>query len=100
MAAAIGFSIELANEQAGTCCGNECRPDDDGGHQPVLHQRSMSGPVRGRRQIVKVAAHLERAGRFEPARLDRLEAGRSDQPLNFLASTVVVGGVEEDRELR
>jgi hypothetical protein len=49
---------------------------------------------------MKVAAHLEPARLFEPAGLDRLEAGRSDQPLNFLASTVVVGRVEEDRRLR
>jgi hypothetical protein len=46
---------------------------------------------------VKVAAHLESTRLFDPADLHRLEAGRSDQPLDFLASTVVVGRVEEDR---
>jgi len=49
---------------------------------------------------VKVAAHLEPTRLFDPAGLHRLEAGRSDQPLDFLASTVVVGHVEEDRRLR
>jgi hypothetical protein len=34
---------------------------------------------------VKVAAHLESARLFDPAVLLRLEAGRSDQPLDFLA---------------
>jgi len=46
---------------------------------------------------VKVAAHLESTRLFDPADLHRLEAGRPDQPLDFLASTVVVGHVEEDR---
>jgi hypothetical protein len=43
---------------------------------------------------VKVAAHLEPARLFDPARLGRLEAGRPDQPLDLLAGTVVVGRVE------
>ena len=49
---------------------------------------------------MKVAAHLEPTGLFDPADLHRLEAGGADQPLNFLAGTVVVGHVEEDRQLR
>jgi hypothetical protein len=49
---------------------------------------------------VKVAAHLEPTRLLDPARLDRLEAGHPDQPLDFLASTVVVGRVEEDRRPR
>jgi hypothetical protein len=49
---------------------------------------------------VKVAAHLEPTRLVDPAGLHRLEAGRSDQPLDFLASTVVVGRVEQDRRLR
>ena len=49
---------------------------------------------------MKVAAHLEPARLFEPAGLDRREAGRPDQPLDFLASTVIVGRVEQDRGLR
>ena len=51
-------------------------------------------------EIVKVAAHLESARLLDPADLHRLEAGRSDQPLDFLAGTVVVGRVKEDRRLR
>jgi hypothetical protein len=49
---------------------------------------------------VKVAAHLESTRLFDPAGLHRLEAGRPDQPLDFLASTVVVRRGEEDRRLR
>jgi hypothetical protein len=49
---------------------------------------------------VKVAPNLESTRLFDPADLHRLEAGRSDQPLDFLASTVIVGRVEEDRRLR
>jgi hypothetical protein len=52
------------------------------------------------RQVVKVAAHLESARLFDPAGLHRLEACRSDQPLDFLAGPVVVGQIEEDRQLR
>ena len=44
--------------------------------------------------------HLEPTRLFDPAGLHRLEAGRPDQPLDFLASTVVAGRVEEDRRLR
>ena len=51
-------------------------------------------------EIVKVAAHLESTRLFDPADLHWLEAGRSDQPLDFLAITVDVGRVEEDRRLR
>ena len=51
-------------------------------------------------EIVKVAAHFEPTGLLDPADLHRLEAGRSDQPLDFLTSTIVVGGVEEDRRFR
>ena len=60
----------------------------------------MTAPVRADHEIVKVAAHLESTRLFDPADLHRLEAGCSDQPLDFLASTVIVGGVEEDRQLR
>jgi hypothetical protein len=56
-----------------------------------------SGPARQRPrlggadyEIVKVAAHLESARLFDPAGLHRVEAGRSDQPLDFLASTVML----------
>jgi len=49
---------------------------------------------------VKIAAHLEPTRLFDPANLRRLEAGRSDQPLDFLAGTVIVGRVEQDRRLR
>ena len=63
-------------------------------------ERAMSAPLRADYEIVKVAADLESARLFEPADLDRLEAGRSDQPLDFLAGTAVVGRVEEDRRLR
>jgi hypothetical protein len=48
---------------------------------------------------VKVAAHLKPARLVDTAGLHRLEAGRSDQPLDFLAGTVVVGRVEQDRRL-
>jgi hypothetical protein len=51
-------------------------------------------------EIVKVAAHLEPARLCEPAGLHRLEASRPDQPLDFLARTVVVGYVEQDRLFR
>ena len=51
-------------------------------------------------EVVKVAAHLEPTRLFDPAGLHRLDAGHSDQPLDFLASTVVVGRVEQDRRLR
>jgi hypothetical protein len=50
--------------------------------------------------IVQVAAHLEPARLTDPARPRRLEAGRPDQPLGFLAGPVVVGRVEQDRRLR
>ncbi|MGH3188296.1 MAG: hypothetical protein ACRDOL_13680 [Streptosporangiaceae bacterium] len=40
---------------------------------------------------MKVAAHLESTRLPDPAGLHRLEAGRSDQPFDFLASTVVAG---------
>jgi hypothetical protein len=49
---------------------------------------------------VKVAANLESTGLFDPTDLHWLEAGGSDQPLDFIAREVVVGGVEEDRRLR
>jgi hypothetical protein len=49
---------------------------------------------------VKVAADLEPTRLFDPVGLDRLEADRPDQPLDFLASTVVVGRVEQNRRLR
>ena len=51
-------------------------------------------------EIVKVATHLEPTRLFDPADLHWLEAGRSDQPLDFLASAIVVGRIEEDRRLR
>ena len=50
-------------------------------------------------EIVQVAAHLESARLFDPADLHRLEAGRSNQPLDFVATTVVVGHVEQHRRL-
>jgi len=49
---------------------------------------------------VKIAAHLEPTRLFDTADLRRLETGRSDQPPDFLASTVIVGRVEQDRRLR
>jgi hypothetical protein len=55
----------------------------------------MMAPVRAHYEIVKVAAHLEPARLFDPADLRRLEAGRSDQPLDFLASNLVAGRIEE-----
>src|SRR6202042_3581544 len=51
-------------------------------------------------EVVKVAPHLEPTRLFEPAGLHRLEAGRPDQPPDFLAGPAVVGHVEEDRWLR
>ncbi|MFY9889608.1 MAG: hypothetical protein WAK71_14950 [Streptosporangiaceae bacterium] len=48
---------------------------------------------------MKVAAHLEPTRLFDPADLRRLEAGCSDQPLDFLAGPVVVGRVEQDRPI-
>jgi hypothetical protein len=48
---------------------------------------------------VKVAAYLESTRLLDPAGLHRLEPGRPDQPFDFLASTVVVGRVEQDRRL-
>jgi hypothetical protein len=50
---------------------------------------------------VEVAADFESARLSEPADLDRLEPGCSDQLLDVLAGTAVVGRVEEDwRALR
>ena len=49
---------------------------------------------------MKVAAHLEPTRLFDRADLRRLEAGRSDEPLDFLASNLVVGRIEEHRRLR
>ena len=40
---------------------------------------------------MKVAAHLESTRLFDSANLRRLEAGTSDQSLDFIASTVVTG---------
>ncbi len=48
-------------------------------------------------EIVKVAAHLESTRLLDPVDLQRLEAGGSDQPLEFFAGAVVVGRVEEER---
>jgi hypothetical protein len=48
---------------------------------------------------VEVAAQLEPTRLVEPAGLHRLEAGRSDEPLDFLAGPVVVGRVEEGGRL-
>jgi hypothetical protein len=50
--------------------------------------------VWGGREIVKVAAHFESIRMLDPADLHRLNAGRSDQPLD--SSPVVVGRVEKD----
>jgi len=60
----------------------------------------MTAPGRAGYQIVKVATHLEPARLSEPAGLHRLEAARPDQPLDFLAGTVAVGHVGQDRRLR
>ncbi|MGO9961857.1 MAG: hypothetical protein ACLPUG_00305 [Acidimicrobiales bacterium] len=49
---------------------------------------------------MKVAAHLESARLFNPAGLHWLETGAADQPLDFLARTVVVGNVKENGQLR
>jgi hypothetical protein len=49
---------------------------------------------------VQVAANLESIRLFEPACLHRLEARRSDQPLDFLTGSLVVGRVEQDRRVR
>ena len=51
-------------------------------------------------EIVKVAVHLESTRLFDPADLHWLEAGRSNQPLDFLSSAIVVGHVEKDCRLR
>jgi hypothetical protein len=71
------------------------------------HAQPRSGPTYQRSRlrwpdyaVVKVAADLESTRLFEPADLHRFESGRCDQPLDSLASTVVVGRVEEDRRLR
>ena len=50
--------------------------------------------------IVEVTAHLESTRLLDVTDLHRLEAGSSDQPLDFLTGTLIVGGVEEDRRLR
>jgi hypothetical protein len=50
-------------------------------------------------EIVKVATHFEPAGPVGPADFDRLETGGRDQPLDFVATTVVVGRVEQNRWL-
>ncbi len=50
-------------------------------------------------EIVKVAIHFEPARLVDPARLHRLEASGSDQPLDFVATTVVVDHVEQNRWL-
>ena len=47
----------------------------------------------------EAATHLESARLFDPADLHRLEATRSDQPFDFVATTVVVGHVEQNRWL-
>jgi hypothetical protein len=51
-------------------------------------------------EIVKVATHLEPAGLVDSADLHRLESCRSDQPLDFVATTGIVGHVEQNRRLR
>ena len=50
-------------------------------------------------EIVKVTTHLEPARLFDPADLHRLEASRSDQPLDFVATTVIIDHVEQNRWL-
>ena len=50
-------------------------------------------------EIVKVATDLEAARLFDPADLYRLEASRSDQPLDFVATTVIIDHVEQNRWL-
>ncbi len=50
-------------------------------------------------EVVKIAAHLESICQFDPADLHRLKPGRSDQVLDLLAGTVVIGRIEEDRGL-
>ena len=66
----------------------------------VRPDRAMTAPRRADDEIVKVAAHLESTRLVDPTDAHRLEAGRSDQPLDFLAGTVVIGRVEEHRRLR
>ena len=46
-------------------------------------------------EIMKIAVHLESTRLFDPADLHRLEAGRSDQPLDFPAGAVVIGHVKQ-----
>jgi hypothetical protein len=48
-------------------------------------------------EVVQVAAHLESIRPFEPADPYRLKPGRSDEALDLLARTVVIGCVEQDR---
>ena len=82
---------------------NRCGRDED----VSTGATNRSGPAEQRPglggandEIVKVATHLESTGLFDPTDLHRLEAGRSDQPLDLLAGTIVVGRVEEHRGLR
>ena len=63
----------------------------------IKRHRSLPALLRADDEIVRVAAHLESTRVLDPADLQRLEAGRSDQPLDFFARAVVVGRVEEDR---
>ncbi len=51
-------------------------------------------------EVVKVAAHLESTRLLDSADLHWLEARRADQTLDFVASTVVVCRVEQDRRIR
>ena len=46
---------------------------------------------------MQIAAHLKPARLFDTADPHRLETGRPDQPLDFLAGPVIVGRVEEGR---
>ena len=51
-------------------------------------------------EIVKVPAYFEASRLSDPTNFHGFEAGCPDQPLDFFASTVVVGRVEEDRGFR
>jgi len=73
---------------------------DRGDGEAIRPHRSMTEPLLGRLRDREGRRPLEPARLFDPAGLHRLEAGGSDQPLDFVAGTVVVGRVEEDRRLR
>ena len=85
---------------AGGAVGLQARACPGQGDEAIRPGRSTTGLCGADYEIVKVAAHLKPTRLFDPAGLHRLEAGRADQPLDFLASMVIIGRVEEDRRLR